>query len=89
MIIFFITSILGFLRDYSKYKQFNFYKFIRSPLLTFIIYYIFYNNINIIHVLILERWIMLIYKTIISINNNDYQTKKEKYKIKYNIKYKN
>ena len=32
----FITSILGFIRDYSKYKLFSFNKFIRTPLIILI-----------------------------------------------------
>jgi len=88
--IFFITSILGALRDYSKYKTFSIYKFIRSPIITQIIYCsIPYNNYNKLLSIIFERWLFLILKTIQSIYNNDYYEKKEKYKIKYNIKYKN
>ena len=89
--IFFVTSILGALRDYSKFKVFNIYKFMRSPIITQIIYCLLqYNKINYNNKLIsiiLERWLFLILKTIQSIYNDDYNNKKEKYKIKYKIKY--
>ena len=88
----FITSILGFIRDYSKYKLFSFNKFIRTPLIILIIYFIL--NIlgfkeSLLLSLIFERWFFLIIKAIISYSNNDYLKKKRKYIIKYNIKYKN
>ena len=92
-LLFFITSILGLLRNYVKYKKLNIYLFIRSPLLTLFIFYIiskFYSfNYSILLSLILERWIMLILKSIISLYRNDYIRKKDKYKQKYNIKYQN
>ena len=87
--IFFITSILGLLRDYSKTKQIILCKFIRSPIITYIIYkllniiYINNHNYNICKAIIFERWIMLIYKTILSFIKNDYEIKKSKYKLKY------
>lgn len=37
--------------------------------------------------LILERWIMLSYKSVVSLWNDDYNVKKEKYKIKHGISY--
>ena len=92
MIIFFITSILGLIRDFIKYKNISFKKFIRTPILTIIFYYILsFTNISnpIFLAIILERWFFLILKSFISCFNNDYLNKKEKYKIKYNLIYKN
>ena len=91
MYIFFITSIHGASRDYSKFKKLNFCKFIRSPIITYIFYLllnklIITNKINkILLAIILERWYFLIVKTIISIKNNDYEKKKNKYKLKYDL----
>jgi len=45
--------------------------------------YLYGYNISIIYALLYERWFMLILKTAISIYNNDYVRKHEKYKEKY------
>ena len=37
--------------------------------------------------IIFERWLMFFYKIIMAYINNDYNKKKEKYKIKYNLQY--
>jgi len=90
MIIFFITPILGAIRNYSKYKQFKLTLFIRTPITYFLIYNllkIYYQKNMILYTLILERWYFLIYKTLISIFNDDYNIKKNKYIKKYNLKY--
>lgn len=88
----FITSILGFIRDYSKYKLFSFNKFIRTPLII-LIFNVLLNILgykeSLLLSLIFERWFFLIIKSIISYKNNDYLKKKEKYIAKYNIEYKN
>jgi len=39
--------------------------------------------------MILERWIMFVFKIIRSLIRNDYLKKKEKYIEKYNLKYSN
>lgn len=90
MIIFFITPILGAIRNYSKYKQFKLTLFIRTPITYFLIYNllkIYYQKNMILYTLILERWYFLIYKTLISVFNDDYNIKKNKYIKKYNLKY--
>ena len=90
MYIIFITAILGCMRDYSKTKNISIIKFIRTPLLIFLINYIL-KKYNVTHTvlkaIILERWIFLVLKIFLSYYNNDYYTKKEKYKRKYNIIY--
>jgi len=88
--LYIITPILGLLRNYSKYKNINFKIFIRSPIVYGIIYLYFklsYNKINIYKILIYERWFFFIYKTMVSIYNNDYIKKKDKYIKKYNLNY--
>tara|TARA_B100001287_G_scaffold261062_1_gene249740 strand:- start:1417 stop:1605 length:189 start_codon:yes stop_codon:yes gene_type:complete len=47
--------------------------------------YLMDNNIFVY--MIVERWLLLLYKGVLSWINNDYERKKEKYKIKYKLKY--
>ena len=85
MYIYLVTAVLGFIRDYSKTKNVNIIKFMRSPLIILIIQQILklYDiNNSILYSLILERWFFLIFKTYLSVRNNDYYVKKEKYKKK-------
>ena len=87
MFLYLITPLLGSLRNYIKYKKLKFLMFIRTPITNFLINLIFKQD-SIYQTLIYERWFFFIYKTFLSIYHNDYITKKEKYKIKYNLKYK-
>jgi hypothetical protein len=86
MIIFFLTPLLGSVKNYVKYKRFHPLLFLRSPLLYFLLQIIIQTD-NIWMIMILERWIMFVFKIIRSLWRNDYQIKKEKYKLKYNLKY--
>jgi len=86
MILFWVTPLLGALRNFTKYKYFKFLVFIRSPLLYFFIQMILQTN-NIWKILIIERWLMFLYKTALSIYKKDYIIKKEKYIKKYKLKY--
>lgn len=90
MILYLFTPMLGALRNYVKYKQFKVSIFIRTPITYFLIHKILeimkYKNI-ILYTLILERWYFLLYKTLISYINDDYNIKKQKYIIKYDMKY--
>ena len=64
MYIYFVTAVLGFIRDYSKTKNVNIIKFMRSPLIILIIQEILklYDiNNSILYSLILERWFFLIF----------------------------
>ncbi len=83
----FATPLFGYLKNYVKYKNFNFYIFIRTPLIYILLNYIFRIN-NIWKLLIYERWYFLIYKTFLSLIRNDYINKKNKYIKKYNLIYK-
>jgi len=88
--LYIITPILGLLRNYSKYKNISIKIFIRSPIIYGILLFYFklsYNKINIYKILIYERWFFFIYKTMVSIYNNDYIKKKDKYIKKYNLNY--
>ena len=83
----FATPLFGYLKNYFKYKNFNFYIFIRTPLIYILLNYIFKIN-NIWKLLIYERWYFFIYKTFLSLIRNDYINKKNKYIKKYNLIYK-
>lgn len=81
-----ITPTMGAFRNYSKYKDFKFFIFIRTPIIYFFLYLILQIQ-NIWKILIYERWVMFVYKTLKSILNKDYIKKKEKYIRKYKLKY--
>ena len=86
LFLYLITPLLGTLRNYVKYKQIKLLLFIRTPITYFIINIIFQCN-SIWKTLIYERWYFFIYKTILSIYNDDYNKKKDKYIKKYGLKY--
>lgn len=86
LILYLITPLLGTLRNYVKYKQLSIYMFLRTPISYIFIRYIT-NTSNIWKILIYERWYFFIYKTLLSIYNDDYNSKKEKYIKKYNLNY--
>ena len=90
MILLFITPLLGVTRNYIKYIQINIYLLLRSNLLYFLSI-LFFNQIqyeySIYEILIYERWIMFIIKIGISLYNDDYNIKRNKYINKYNLKY--
>ena len=90
MILYTLTPLLGALRNYVKYKQFKTMIFIKTPITYFIIHKLLKickcNNI-ILYTLILERWYFLLYKTFLSVINDDYNIKKQKYMKKYNLRY--
>ena len=59
--LYFITPLLGCLRNYVKYKQLKFFMFIRTPLTYFFINVIFQCN-SIWKTLMYERWIFFFTK---------------------------
>lgn len=79
LLYFLITPSLGSLKNIIKYKQFDSKLFLRTPIITFIIYNIMYlfemNNIILLSI-IFERWLMFIYKIIMAYINDDYNKKK-------------
>ena len=62
----FITAILGVIKNYIKYKNINFCLFLRSPLLTLLIYLIIKSRCEnaLLWSIILERWALFLYKSI-------------------------
>lgn len=88
----FVTPTLGLFRNYNKYRIFNLKMFLRTPLLVFIIYNLCihygYKDSDVFFLsLIIERWLLLFIKGSYSYYNNDFIKKKEKYKLKYGLKY--
>jgi len=84
--LYLITPLLGTLRNYVKYKKIKLLLFIRTPITYFLINLIFQCN-SIWKTLIYERWYFFIYKTFLSLYNDDYNKKKDKYIEKYGLKY--
>ena len=87
ILLYLITPFLGIIRNYIKYKQIKLLMFLRTPLTYFFINIVFQTN-NVWKTLMLERWFFFIYKSFLSIYNDDYHKKKDKYILKYNLKYK-
>ena len=72
--LYFITPCLGCLRKNIKYKQLkNVYR--RTPLTYLFINLLFQCN-NIWKTLMYERWFFFIYKSLLSVYNDDYNRKK-------------
>ena len=92
-VFFLITPSLGLLRNYIKYKNLSLIMFFRSPAISIILFELMNINYpqrdNLLLSIILERWCMLLSKSLISFCCNDYIRKKQKYIEKYNLKYKN
>lgn len=86
ILLYLITPLLGTMRNYIKYKQIKILMFLRTPFTYFIINLFFQHN-NIWKTLMYERWFFFIYKSFLSIYNDDYNKKKDKYIKKYNLKY--
>ena len=81
-----VTPLLGSIRNHVKYKDFKPIIFIRTPIIYFFLF-LFLQTRNIWKIIVLERWLMFVYKTILSIYRNDYKNKKEKYIEKYKMNY--
>jgi acetate kinase len=84
--LYLITPLLGTLRNYIKYKRIKILLFLRTPITYFMINLIFQNQ-NIWKTLMFERWFFFIYKSLLSLYNDDYNVKKQKYIKKYGLKY--
>jgi hypothetical protein len=86
-----VIPILGALRNYAKYHVINPVLFIRTPVLTGVLYLAVSRYTSGTTAVLLsalsERWVMLFYKMGLSVYNNDYIVKKNKYIDKYNLKY--
>lgn len=86
ILLYLITPLLGTLRNYIKYKRLKILLFLRTPVTYFMINLLFQNQ-NIWKTLMFERWFFFIYKSLLSLYNDDYNVKKQKYIKKYGLKY--
>ena len=88
LLLYLITPNLGLLRNYIKYKKLSITTYLRTPVLYLLIHcWLFYvGQRNVIYkTIIFERWYWFLYKSLKSYIKDDYNVKKEKYKIKYNL----
>ena len=86
ILLYLITPLLGTMRNYIKYKRIKLLMFLRTPVTYFMINLLFQNQ-NIWKTLMFERWFFFIYKSLLSLYNDDYNVKKQKYIKKYGLKY--
>lgn len=86
ILLYLITPLLGTMRNYIKYKRIKLLMFLRTPVTYFMINLLFQNQ-NIWKTLMFERWFFFMYKSLLSLYNDDYNVKKQKYIKKYGLKY--
>ena len=84
--LYLITPFLGTLRNYIKYKRIKILLFLRTPI-TYLMINLLFQNQNIWKTLMFERWFFFIYNSLLSLYNDYYNVKKQKYIIKYGLKY--
>ena len=85
-IIYLITPLLGFIKNYVKYKRINLLVFLRTPFI-YSLLFILIQTQNIWKIITIERWLFFIFKIIRSTIRRDYIVNKEKYKLKYGLIY--
>ena len=85
-ILYLITPLLGFIKNYVKYKRINLLVFLRTPLI-YSLLFILIQTQNIWKIITIERWLFFIFKIIRSTIRRDYIVNKEKYKLKYGLIY--
>lgn len=90
LLLYSVTPILGFAKNYVKYKRINLLVFARTPCLYLVIdtllRYYRVNNI-VMWTLILERWFFFYYKIMLAYAYDYYHERKQKYIQKYNLHY--
>ena len=84
-IIYLITPLLGFIKNYVKYKRINLLVFLRTPFIYSLLFVLIQTQ-NIWKIITIERWLFFIFKIIRSTIRKDYIVNKEKYKSKLNNK---
>jgi len=86
---FYIIAILGLFKNYIKYKSCKISLFMRTPIICYIIYEISKNKVDnpILFSIVSERCFMLIFKSLKSVYDDDYNKKKHKYIKKYGLVY--
>ena len=93
-LLYIITPLSGYLKNYIKYKRVNVLTFSRTPIVytlidRFLCYYKLGNTIHnvVVWTIILERWFFFYFKMIRSYINDDYRVRRLKYQKKYSIIY--
>jgi len=93
-LLYIITPLSGYLKNYIKYKRVNVLTFSRTPIVytlidRFLCYYKFSNTLHniVVWTIILERWFFFYFKMIRSYINDDYRVRRLKYEKKYSIIY--
>jgi hypothetical protein len=90
VILYAVTPISGFIKNYVKYKRVNVAIFARTPLTYLVIDRIlsYYRMKNIVlWTIIFERWFFFYLKIIQSYFGDCYRVKQKKYEKKYNLVY--
>lgn len=89
-LLYMITPISGYLKNYIKYKRVNLTTFSRTPLVYIMVDRILsYCNLKdvVLWTIILERWFFFYFKMIRAYLMDHYHQRKQKYKVKYSLKY--
>jgi len=90
VLLYAVTPVSGFLKNYVKYKRVNLGIFARTPIIYVILDRVlsYYRIKNIVlWTLILERWIFFYLKIFRSYYGNQYWVRRDKYEKKYNLTY--
>lgn len=85
-ILYLITPLLGFIKNYVKYKRINLLVFLRTPFI-YSLLFILIQTQNIWKIITIERWLFFIFKIIRSTIRRDYIVNKGKYELKYGLIY--
>jgi hypothetical protein len=89
-LLYLITPVSGYLKNYIKYKRVNVGTFSRTPLVYIMIDRIlsYYKLKNVVlWTIVLERWFFFYFKMIRAYLLDHYHQRKQKYKVKYELKY--
>ena len=86
MYLYLVTPILGSLKNYIKYKNFNTLVFLRTLYIYLVLHLSIQTN-NTWMILMIERWFFFVFKIIRSIYRNDYIRNRKKYETKYKLIY--
>jgi len=89
-LLYIITPVSGFLKNYLKYKRVNLATFVRTPLVYFLIdLFLSWLRIRspVLWCLILERWFFFYYKIVRAYWMDVYHVRRDKYIKKYGLRY--
>ncbi len=90
ILLYSVTPLLGFMKNYVKYKRVNALLFMRTPFLYLLIDTLMRRyrvNHILLWTLIVERWFLFGYKISVAYLYDHYHRRKNKYTRKYNLSY--